>query len=596
MIHGKSKMIGRRRGLGGAQPLRLALAGLAAAWIGCLGLRGATLELAIHPVAEGRAPQLGSLRHETAAGERHSITRASYLLSRIALRGADGEWIELPGEAAWFDVERGRESVRLEAPPGSYSRIRFLVGLEGALNHADPARFPAGHALNPAVNHLHWSWQGGYIFMALEGNWRNGGVVDGWSFHLAGTGNAVGIELECALDLSQPKRVVLELELGFALQGAAPISLAKDGSSTHSRDGDPLAAKLRGNLARAFRLSSVSHLAESPTPEARHAALDLPEVFTPHPFRMASTFPMPNLPKDNPLILERVALGRKLFEEARLSRDGSVSCATCHLEEKGFTDGKKASVGIEGRIGRRNAMPLFNLAWKEAFFWDGRAGSLREQALMPIQDHLEMDESMTNVVRKLSQAGYGEAFGKAFNSKEITAGRIGLALEQFLLTLTSHTSRFDRAAGGGEPLSIQELRGQELFMTEFDPRRGLRGADCFHCHGGALFQSQAFANNGLEAEPQDKGRGGVTGRNGDMGKFATPSLRNVALTAPYMHDGRFATLEEVVAHYNGGVRRGGTLDPNLAKHPDGGLNLGKADQAALVAFLKTLTDVAAGGE
>lgn len=585
-------MAWRRRGLGGAQPLRLALASLLAAWVGCLDSRGATLELAVRPVVGRQDPQLGSLRHETAAGERYSITRASYLLSRMALRAADGKWIELPGEAAWLDAELGRESVRLEAPPGSYSAIRFLVGLEGALNHADPATFPAGHALNPAVNHLHWSWQGGYIFMALEGNWRNGGVVDGWSFHLAGTGNAVGIELECALDLSQSKRVELTLDLGFALQGAAPISLATDGTSTHSREGDPLAAKLLGNLANAFRLSGISQVEESPTPEARQAALDLPNVFTPHPFRMGSNFPIPDLPKDNPLIMERVALGRKLFGETLLSRDYSISCATCHLEEKGFTDGRRVSAGIEGRTGRRNAMPLLNLAWKQAFFWDGRAGSLREQALTPIQDHLEMDETMTNVVRKLASAGYGEDFGKAFSSEEITAGRIGLALEQHLLTLTSHNSRFDRAAGGGEALSLQERRGQELFMTEFDPRRGLRGADCFHCHGGALFQSQAFANNGLGADPGDKGRGGVTGRSGDMGKFATPSLRNVALTAPYMHDGRFATLEEVVAHYNGGVARGGTLDPNLAKHPDGGLNLGKEDQAALVAFLKTLTDAA----
>jgi cytochrome c peroxidase len=129
-----------------------------------------------------------------------------------------------------------------------------------------------------------------------------------------------------------------------------------------------------------------------------------------------------------------------------------------------------------------------------------------------------------------------------------------------------------------------------LFSTEYDPRRGQFGADCFHCHGGPLFQSQAFANNGLDEHSADPGRAKVTGNVRDEGKFAVPSLRNAALTAPYMHDGRFKTLEEAVEHYVTGVRRSATLDPNLAKHPDGGVPLSRADQQALVAFLKTLTD------
>jgi cytochrome c peroxidase len=235
-------------------------------------------------------------------------------------------------------------------------------------------------------------------------------------------------------------------------------------------------------------------------------------------------------------------------------------------------------------------MPLFNLAWKTSFFWDGRAPSLRAQTLEPIQDHAEMDESLDRVVRKLQSAGYAEDFGAAFRPPEITPEKVGLALEAYLLTLTSFDSRFDRALRGGGELSAEERRGLELFMTEYDPRRGLEGADCFHCHGGALFQSQLFANNGLDVRPADRGRGKITGRPGDEGRFSTPSLRNIAVTAPYMHDGRFATLEEVVRHYSTGVQRSPTLDPNLAKHPDGGLNLSAADQRALVAFLKTLTD------
>jgi cytochrome c peroxidase len=268
-------------------------------------------------------------------------------------------------------------------------------------------------------------------------------------------------------------------------------------------------------------------------------------------------------------------------------------------------------------------MPLFNLAWKNSFFWDGRAPSLRAQALMPIQDHTEMDESLTNVVVKLQSRSsrrqeapseksetqnpkletevslltsaatnddYARQFAAAFGSPEITPEKIGLALEAFLLTLTSFDSKFDRALAGGAQLTDDEQRGLELFMTEYDPRRGQHGADCFHCHGGPLFQSQTFANNGLDAAFKDPGRAKVTGLDSDLGKFATPSLRNIALTAPYMHDGRFATLAEVVEHYSTGQQRSATLDPNLAKHPDGGVRLSEGDRRALVAFLRTLTD------
>jgi cytochrome c peroxidase len=168
--------------------------------------------------------------------------------------------------------------------------------------------------------------------------------------------------------------------------------------------------------------------------------------------------------------------------------------------------------------------------------------------------------------------------------------RIAKALEQFLLTLVSQDSRFDRAARKVAELTESEKRGLRLFVTEFDPKRGLRGADCFHCHGGTLFTSQQFANNGLELSIDDLGRMAVTKNAADRGKFKTPSLRNIARTAPYMHDGRFATLEEVVEHYSSGVRRTDTLDPNLAKHPEGGIQLTTEEKADLVDFLKTLTD------
>jgi len=189
-----------------------------------------------------------------------------------------------------------------------------------------------------------------------------------------------------------------------------------------------------------------------------------------------------------------------------------------------------------------------------------------------------------------TKSDYPALFTDAFGSPEITPEKIGLALEAFLLTLTSFDSKFDRALAGKEQLTAVEQRGLELFMTEYDPRRGQLGADCFHCHGGPLFQSQTFANNGLDAEFDDLGRAKVTGRDSDQGKFATPSLRNIALTAPYMHDGRFKTLEEVVEHYSTGQKRSATLDPNLAKHMDGGVLLNGSDKSALVAFLKALTE------
>ena len=301
------------------------------------------------------------------------------------------------------------------------------------------------------------------------------------------------------------------------------------------------------------------------------------------------------------LLVERVELGKKLFFDKRISINDAQSCADCHAPDKAFSDGRRTARGAEGEFGPRNSMPLFNLAWKKEFFWDGRAKSLREQVLQPIQNPIELHQSLTNLVVKLqtgkaesgkrkAEMDYPALFTVAFGSPEITAEKISLALENYLLTLTSFDSKFDRVLRGEEKFTAAEQRGFELFSTEYDPRRGQFGADCFHCHGGPLFQSQAFANNGSDGALVDNGREKITGKAGDRGKFSTPSLRNVALTAPYMHDGRFRTLDDVVRHYTGGILRSPTLDPNLAKHPDGGVPLNAEDQRALVAFLNSLTD------
>jgi cytochrome c peroxidase len=564
------------------------------------GAFGAALEIAVRHTFSDGPLLLDSLRYQNAAGETLSFTRLSYLLSGFAVEREDGVWVELPGQYAWMDAEKRRTVVRLEGmPEGAYRALRFHVGPDAKANAGDPAKPPADHPLNPNLNGLHWSWQGGYIFLAIEGHYRAGTAeLKGYSYHLARDPNRTRISLTTPLDLTHDTAVMLDFDLAVLFNVPRPLSFERDGTATHSRAGDPVAAKLVANLPGAFRVAQVLSAAPAISRSAPVKPLYLPEKFTPYRFTMSGIFPVPDLPRDNPLIEERVAVGKALFSETALSRDRTVSCASCHVSQSAFADPRRYSLGVLGQTGRRNAMPLLNLAWKTSFFWDGRALSLRTQALVPIQDHNEMDESLTNVVAKLGATGrtrcstndYPALFTAAFSSPEITAEKVGLALEQFVLTLTSFDSRFDRAMSGKAKLSAGEQRGFELFMTEYEPRTGQYGADCFHCHGGANFSTHGFANNGLDAEFKDPGRYEVTKKEGDKGKFAIPSLRNVAVTAPYMHDGRFQTLEEVVEHYSSGVKRGATLDPNLAKHPAGGLNLSAADKAALVAFLRSLTD------
>jgi len=553
----------------------------------------AALQVAIRPVVHGEALRLDSLRYQDAAAETYSLTRLSYLLSGFALQREDGAWVELPGQSAWMDAGQQRMETRLEAvPEGKYRALRFYVGLDAKTNAAPANGFSPDDPLNPNLNGLHWNWQGGYIFLAAEGMYRSSnGELKGFAYHLARAPQRTRIHLTAPLDLSHDASALLDFDIAALLNAPRPLAFGRDGEATHSREGDPIAAALVANLPGAFRvrqvLSSVPQMAR-PVP-AR--PLFLPSKYTPYRFTMNATFPIPDLPRDNPLLEERVMLGRKLFTETALSRDGILSCASCHQASAAFADPRRVSRGVRNQAGTRNAMPLFNLAWKTSFFWDGRAPSLREQALMPIQDHAEMDETLERVTVKLAaKEDYPALFAAAFGSPEITSEKIGLALENYLLTLTTHDSKFDRAMRGKGALSADEQRGFELFMTEYDPRTQQFGADCFHCHGGPLFTDHQFHNNGLVPSGSDPGRFRVTGRESDRGKFATPSLRNIARTAPYMHDGRFATLDEVIEHYSTGVQRSATLDPNLAKHPDGGLHLSAADRHALVAFLNTLTD------
>jgi cytochrome c peroxidase len=519
-----------------------------------------------------------------------SVSRLDFLLGDIALKKADGEWMGLNDWQAFISLRNGRNGFTLRGiPEGSYKAVRFLVGLPAEVNNSDAAKYPADHPLNPNLNGMHWSWQGGYIFLALEGSWReSSGRINGFSYHLATDRMLTSVELPATLDLKADHSLKLSLDVARLLRDT---EFSADSTSTHSRADDPLARKLQGNLAPAFAISTVA--VETPAvdaPTSKPRKVEMASTATLYRFTFPASYPRPALPVDNPLTVEGVALGKRLFEEKKLSINETQSCASCHQQETGFTDAARFSKGAEGAEGNRHAMPLVNLAWKNLFFWDGRATSLREQVLQPIQNPIEMHETLPHVVEKLTASTeYPDLFQQAFGTKEITADRIARALEQYLITLVPERSKLDLAREGKAELAAEEQRGFELFNMEYDPRRGLLGADCFHCHGGALFTNHQFANNGLAPRDGDEGRFAVTSNEADRGKFVVPTLRNVALRTHFMHDGRFTSLEQVVEHYSTGLHRSDTLDPNLAKHPDGGVPLSAEDKKALVAFLKTLT-------
>ena len=521
-----------------------------------------------------------------------TLSRLDFLVSGLALQRTDGTWIEaVPDWVDFVSTGKRRLTVRCDGvEEAEYQRIRFRIGVDPEMDRSDPAVYGPDHPLHPNVCGLHWSWQGGYIYLALEGqSSKPAEDGNGFAFHLAREGNAPVIELPVSFRGGGPVTVRIGMDVPRLLDG---IDFARDGNSTHSRDGDPIPGRMKANLTRALAVESVAtetFVAAVPAPSAQ--AVALPAGTTPFALEIPARFPRVELPADNPLSVEGVELGRRLFEEKRLSIHNSVSCASCHQEATGFSDARRFSLGAEGQVGKRRSMPLANLAWQKDFFWDGRSSSLREQVLMPIADPHEMNETPANVVVKLAgDPVYRKAFGDAFGSPGVTVDRLALALEQFLLTRLSHESRFDLALRRAADLTEEEKRGLQLFVTEHAPERGLRGADCFHCHGGMLFTDNGFHDNGLELEEHDIGRMNVTRAEADRGKFKTPSLRNVALRAPYMHDGRFATLEEAVEHYDAGVRRRPNLDPNLAKHPAGGLGLSDLEKRELVAFLRTLTD------
>jgi len=557
-------------------------------------LGGAELTLRIEPRWQNGALVVPSGPLLTSEGQTVRVTRLAAIVSEIRLQRRTGGTVRLEGQFGAIDAETGRLDIALQGvPDGDYVGLELQLGVPSEINHGDPGRWPAGHALNPLVNGLHWSWQGGYVFLALEGRWQEPvGEERGFLYHLGTDARRMTVRFDADFRVESATLITLAVDVARVLRGQR-LAADDESESTHSGEGDDLAPRLAKATERAWfwlgaEATNPRVIAAGDGPVARrHQKLGTLLAFT-----VPAGFPQPALPADNLLTREGVALGETLFYDVRLSGTGTQSCASCHEPERAFSDVVALSRGVRGKLGTRNAMPLFNLAWASAYAWDGGQPRIRDQVFAAMRNPLEMDAKEEEVVGALgNDAAMTETFAAVFGEPGVSLERIGLALEQYLLTLVSADARFDRAMRGEVALTEEEKRGFELFLTEYDPARRQYGADCFHCHGGALFTDFGFKNNGLTASAGDGGRAEASGLSTDRGKFKTPSLRNVAVTGPYMHDGRIATLEAVVAHYDHGVERSASLDANLAKHPAGGMALSSEDQRALVAFLRTLTEV-----
>jgi len=344
------------------------------------------------------------------------------------------------------------------------------------------------------------------------------------------------------------------------------------------------------DAARQTNARTTANALVLPATSYNYAAPVLPASFSANPILAEDNMPANNLTTD-----AGATLGRALFYDKRLSTNQTVSCASCHQQAHGFADPRPVSVGFNGRLGSRNAMGLSNARWyqRKSFFWDERAVTLEDQTLQPVQDPIEMGMTLAALTNRLaSEPFYTNLFAKAFGSTAITTNRISAALAQFVRSIVSTASKYDVGVTNNfTNFTASENLGRQIFF-------GLPGAPratCAACHGTDNFvPTTGLNNNGLEFPYTDLGVGGVTGATNQNGMFKAPSLRNIELTAPYMHDGRLATLEQVVDFYDSGVVANPNLSPPLLGRNGTPLrlNLTSDQKAALVAFLKTLTDPA----
>jgi cytochrome c peroxidase len=317
--------------------------------------------------------------------------------------------------------------------------------------------------------------------------------------------------------------------------------------------------------------------------------------YTPTPYELTipEGFPAMEIPADNPMTVEGVALGRKLFYDEILSLDYSISCGSCHSPASSFSDPNQFSSGVDGTLGNRQSMALINLGWGFGFFWDGRAATLEKQILGPVPNPVEMHLEWKDAASRLqNHETYPFLFKKAFNTYEIDSALVAKAIAQFLRTMISGESKFDKVVRNEASFTPDESYGYDLFQRDKNESAGIVGGDCFHCHVHPIFfqLNTEYLNNGLDATFADLGRGQFTGNVNDNGKFKVPTLRNIELSAPYMHDGRFTTLDEVINHYSTGLQNSATISPLMKEVDNGGLLLPPYEKTCLVAFLKTLTD------
>ena len=312
---------------------------------------------------------------------------------------------------------------------------------------------------------------------------------------------------------------------------------------------------------------------------------------TPYTIITPYNFPQMLIPEGNLLTQEGVQLGKKLFFDPILSSNNTISCASCHIQENSFSDPSQYSVGVNGDVGFRNAFSLVNIGWNSSFNWDGSASSLENQVFEPVTNPIEMANNWAQVEEDLNRdSEYRDLFKQAFNVDCIDSIHVAKAIAQFERTLISSNSRYDKFLKGEVMFTNEELDGLNIFFSE-------RG-DCFHCHGNINFMDNSFHNNALDETFLDLGLFEVTGNELDIGLFKTPTLRNVEFSAPYMHDGRFNTLEEVINHYNSGGVYSSTVDPLMKyinSNPYGipgetGLMLTQQEKNNLKAFLLTLSD------
>lgn len=455
-------------------------------------------------------------------------------LDNLAFQKPNSEWIQIPSPPLTITQEEQRITLP-NVPIGTFKAIQFSV--------LQPKTLPA---LSLQFSNTNLS-------------------LDNHPF-------PPRIHLSSWFVIQEQTPLTLTLDLGRLLQ--FPRAIPLDGSLSQRSMNSAFIANLH---------SSFSFTADTTLLPPLH----LPKIHTPVTLSLPPHFAPPALPPDNPLSQERIDLGEQLFFDGILSADGSVTCSACHSEENAFAEDRAISRGFEGRLGKANSMPLFNRAWKSSFFWNGRAPSIRAQVLSPIAHRQEMALPVQHALVRINRRrDYQRQFSKAFGPGKITRDKLALALESFILSLTSFDSKFDRAMQGKATLSPAEQRGMDLFYNDHIPGKPSHGAGCYHCHGGSNFTDHQFHNNGIFS-PKDDGLQEFSGQKEDLKKFITPSLRNIVQTKPYAHDGRLLTLAEVIDHYSNPPHLSDTLDPRLPKE---GLQLSEKDKTSLIAFLKTLSD------